>query len=68
MKKTGSKRIAKIFSVDFIDTNDGLYIHRYLMKKPSYKIMFWFIKKVLVRLLRVCLIRIIYEPLIRKDL
>ena len=34
MKKTGLKGIVNFFSVDFnpIDTNDILYIHKYLMK------------------------------------
>ena len=42
MTKTGLKRVAKFFSVDFnpIDTNDILDKYRYLMKKTRYKIMF----------------------------
>ena len=35
MKKTGLKRIIKIFFVDFnlVDNNDILDIHKYLMKR-----------------------------------
>ena len=35
MKKKGFKGIVNFFSIDFntIDTNDGLDIHRYLMKE-----------------------------------
>ena len=34
------------FSVDYdsINVDDTLYIHKYLMKKPQYNIMFRFIK------------------------
>ena len=36
------KGVAKLFSVDFnpIDTNDILDIHKYLMKRTWYKIIF----------------------------
>ena len=36
------KEVAKLFSVDFnpIDTNDILDIHKYLMKRTWYKIIF----------------------------
>ena len=41
-KETGLKGVVKLFSVDFnpIDTNDILDIHRHLMKRTWYKIMF----------------------------
>ena len=47
MKKTGLKGIVKLFSVDFnpTDTSDVLDIHKYLMKRIWYKIMFELIKK-----------------------
>ena len=47
--KTGLKGAVKFFSVDFnpIYTNDILEdIHKYLMKRSWYKIMFGFIKKI----------------------
>ena len=52
-KKTGLKGVVKFFSVDFnpIVTNDILDIHKYLMKRTWYKIMFWFIKKIFIGLL-----------------
>ena len=39
-KKNRIKRICKIFSVNFnpIDTNDILGIHKYLVKRPWYKL------------------------------
>ena len=42
MTKTGLKGVVKFFSVDFnrIDTNDILDIHKYLMKRKWYNIMF----------------------------
>ena len=44
LKKTGLKGVVKFFSVNFnsINTND---IHKYLMKKLRYEIMFGLIKK-----------------------
>ena len=44
LKKTGLKGVVKFFSVNFnsINTND---IHKYLMKKSRYEIMFGLIKK-----------------------
>ena len=44
LKKTGLKGVIKFFSVNFnsINTND---IHKYLMKKLRYEIMFGLIKK-----------------------
>ena len=47
MKKPELKGVVKGFSVDYnaIDTNDILDIHRYLVKKTWYKIMFGFTKK-----------------------
>ena len=47
MKKMGLKGVVNCFSVDFnpIDTNDILDIHKYLVKRTWYKIMFGFIKK-----------------------
>ena len=52
MKKTGLKGVVKFFSVDFnpID-NDILDIHKYLMKRTWYKIMFGLIKKIFIGLL-----------------
>ena len=49
-KKTGLKRNCKIFSVDFnpIDNNDILDMHKYLMKRTWYKIMFGLFKKILI--------------------
>ena len=48
-KKTGLKGAVELFSVDFnrIDTNDIFDIHKYLMKRIWYKIMFGLIKKIL---------------------
>ena len=53
MKKTGLKGIVKSFPVDFnpIDNNDILDIHKYLMKRTWYKIMFGLIKKMFIVLL-----------------
>ena len=47
------KRSCKLFSADFnsIDTNNILDIHKYLMKRMWYKIMFGLIKKIFIRLL-----------------
>ena len=44
LKKTGLKGVVKLFSVNFnsVNTND---IHKYLMKKSRYEIMFGLIKK-----------------------
>ena len=44
LKKTGLKGVVNFFSVNFnsINTND---IHKYLMKKSRYEIMFGLIKK-----------------------
>ena len=52
MTKTGLKGVAKFSSVDFnpIDTNEILDIHRYLMKRTWYKIMFGLIKKIFIGL------------------
>ena len=51
-KKTVLKEIANFFSVDFssIDTNDILDIHKYLMDRAYYKIMFGLIKKIFIGL------------------
>ena len=48
MKKAGLKGVVKCFFIDFnpIDNNDILDIHKYLMKRTWYKIMFWLIKKI----------------------
>ena len=53
MKKTGLKGIVKSFPVDFnpVDNNDILDIHKYLMKRTWYKIMFGLIKKIFIGLL-----------------
>ena len=53
MKKIGLKGVVKFFSIGFnaIDINDILDIHKYLMKRTWYKIMFGLIKKILIRLL-----------------
>ena len=47
MKKAGLKGVVKFCSFDFnpIDTNDILDIHKYLMKRTWYKILFRLIKK-----------------------
>ena len=52
-KKNRIKRSSKIFSVGFnpIDTNDILDVHKYLMNRTWYKIMFGLIKKVFIALL-----------------
>ena len=52
-KKTGLKKVVNFFSVDSnpIDNNDILGIHKYLMKRTWYKIMFVLIKKVFIGLL-----------------
>ena len=56
MRKIGLKGVVKVFSVDYntIDVNGILDIHRNLMKETYYKIIFRFIKKVFVGLLRIC--------------
>ena len=53
MKKIGLKGIVNFFSVDFnsVDTNDILDIHKYLMKKTWYEIIFGLIKKIVIELL-----------------
>ena len=53
MKKIGLKGVVKFFSIGFnaIDINDILDIHKYLMKRTWYKIMFGLIKKIFIRLL-----------------
>ena len=60
MKKLGFKRIVNFFSADFnpIDINDILDIHKYLMKRTWYKIMFRLIKKIFIGLL----IGLVNEP------
>ena len=52
-KKTGLNGVVKIFSFSFnpIDTNDILDIHKYLMKRTWYKIMFRLIKNIFLGLL-----------------
>ena len=52
-KKTRIKGVANFFSVDFhpIDINDFLDIHKYLMKRTWYEIMFRLIKKIFNELL-----------------
>ena len=52
-KKTGLKRVAIFFSVDFnpIDTNDILDIYKYLMKRTRYKITFGIIRNMFIVLL-----------------
>ena len=46
IKKTGLNRYVYEFSVDFIiDTSNVIGIHKYLIKKIWYKIMFGLIKK-----------------------
>ena len=52
-KKTGLKGVVIFFSVDFdpIDTNDILDIHKYLMKRTYYKIMFGLITGTFIGLL-----------------
>ena len=51
-KKTGLKGAVNFSSVDFnpIDTNDIWDMHKYLMKRTWYKIMFGLIKKILIGL------------------
>ena len=53
MKKAGLKGVVKCFFIDFnpIDNNDILDIHKYLMKRTWYKIMFGLIKKIFIGLL-----------------
>ena len=52
MEKTGLKRVVKLFSVDFDPTdNNILDIHKYLMKRTWYKIIFGLIKKIFIGLL-----------------
>ena len=53
MKKTGLKGVINFFWVDFnpIDTNDILDIHKYLMKRTWYNIMFGLIKKIFIKFL-----------------
>ena len=50
MKKARLKEVVKFFAVDFnpIDTKDILDVHKYLMKRTWYKIMFGLIKKYLL--------------------
>ena len=52
LEKTGLKEVS-FFLFDFspIDTNDILDIHKYLMKRTWYKIMFGLIKKIFIGLL-----------------
>ena len=52
MKITGLKVVLNFFSVDFnpIDTNDILDIHKYLIKRTRYKIMFELFKKIFIGL------------------
>ena len=52
-KETELKGVVKLFSVDFnlIDTSNVLDIHKYLMKRTWYKIMFGLIKKIFIGLL-----------------
>ena len=49
-KKSRNKKSCKFFSVDFnlTDTDD---IHKYLMKKEWYKVIFGLIKKISIELL-----------------
>ena len=53
MKKARLKEVVKFFAVDFnpIDTKDILDVHKYLMKRTWYKIMFGLIKKIFIGLL-----------------
>ena len=53
VKKTWLKVVLKLCSVDFnpIDDNDILDIHKYLIKRAWYKIIFGLIKKVFIGLL-----------------
>ena len=53
IKKVGLKEVVKFFADDFnpVDNNHILDIHKYLMKKKEYKIMFWLIKKRFIGLL-----------------
>ena len=53
MEKTGLKEVVHFFSVDFnpIVTNNILDIHKHLMKRTWYKIMFGLIKKIFIGLL-----------------
>ena len=53
IKKTGLNVFVKIFYVDFnpIDTNDLADIHKYLMKRTWYQIMFGLIKKIFIGLI-----------------
>ena len=48
--KKDKKRVVKFYSVDFnpIDINNALDIHKYLMKRTWYKIMFELIKKIFI--------------------
>ena len=50
MKKARLKEVVNFFAIDFkpIDTKDILDIHKYLMKRKWYKIMFKLIKKYLL--------------------
>ena len=52
-EKNAIKGVVKLFSVDFnpIDTNNFFDIHKYLMKRTCYKIIFGLIKKIFVGLL-----------------
>ena len=51
MKKTGLKGVLKAVAFNPINTNDILDIHKYLMKRTWYKIMFGLIKKIFIGLL-----------------
>ena len=53
-KKTGLNRCVYIFSVDCrtFGIRDITNIHRYLVKKTSYKLMFIFIKEMFIALSR----------------
>ena len=52
LKQTGLNRFMYGFSIDYggIDADDILDIHKYLMKKTRFKIMFGFIKKMFIGL------------------
>ena len=52
MEKAGLKKVVKFFSVGFDPTDiDILDIHKYLMKRAWYKIIFALIKKIFIGLL-----------------
>ena len=48
MKKIGLKMVEEFFSFGFnsIDTNDTLYIHKYLIKRTWNKTIFKLVKKI----------------------